>query len=101
MAVEDSCILAEAIARSQDDLTAALQNYERLRKPRTTRAQLGSRFRAKQNHLTSPFARLKRDLRIAYNSRFGADSTPGQAAAFYDYDVAVEDGFDSSPTAIA
>ena len=101
MAIEDSCILAEAIARSQDDLTAALQNYERIRKPRTTRAQLGSRFRAKQNHLTSPFARFKRDLRIAYNSRFGADSTPGQAAAFYDYDVAAEDGFGFRPSETA
>ena len=45
------------------------------------------------NHLVSPFARLKRDIRIAYNSRFGADSTPGQAAAFYEYDVAAEDGY--------
>jgi salicylate hydroxylase len=93
MAVEDACILAEAIGRAPDNLSAALMDYERLRKPRTTRAQLGSRFRAKQNHLVSPFARLKRDIRIAYNSRFGADSTPGQAAAFYEYDVAAEDGY--------
>lgn len=93
MAIEDACILSEAIARTPDDLDTALGDYERIRKPRTTRAQLGSRFRAKQNHLASPFARLRRDLRIAYNSRFGADSTPGQAAAFYEYDVAAEDGF--------
>jgi salicylate hydroxylase len=93
MAVEDACILAESIGRAPNDLSAALRDYERLRKPRTTQAQLGSRFRAKQNHLVSPFARLKRDLRIAYNSRFGADSTPGQAAAFYEYDVAAEDGY--------
>lgn len=93
MAVEDACILAESICRSPNDLSAALRDYERLRKPRTTRAQLGSRFRAKQNHLVSPFARLKRDLKIAYNSRFGADSTPGQAAAFYEYDVAAEDSY--------
>jgi len=44
MAMEDACILAESITRTPDDLSAALQNYERLRKPRTTRAQLGSRF---------------------------------------------------------
>tara|TARA_R110000868_G_scaffold11116_9_gene54503 strand:- start:7454 stop:8683 length:1230 start_codon:yes stop_codon:yes gene_type:complete len=93
MAIEDACILAESIGRAPDDLSAALADYERLRKPRTTRAQLGSRFRAKQNHLVSPFARLKRDIRIAYNSRFGADSTPGQAAAFYEYDVAAETGY--------
>ena len=93
MAVEDACILAESVGRMPDDLSAALQAYERLRKPRTTRAQLGSRFRAKQNHLVSPFARLKRDIKIAYNSRFGADSSPGQAAAFYEYDVAAENGY--------
>lgn len=93
MAMEDACILAESIGRAPDDLPAALQDYERLRKPRTTRAQNGSRFRARQNHLVSPFARLKRDIRIAYNSRFGADSTPGQAAAFYEYDVTAESDF--------
>lgn len=99
MAIEDACILAEAIAHTPDDLDAALSDYERIRKPRTTRAQLGSRFRAKQNHLVSPFARLRRDLRIAYNSRFGADTTPGQAAAFYEYDVAAEDGFGAGAAA--
>lgn len=93
MAIEDACILSEVIARAPDNLSEALLDYERIRKPRTTSAQLGSRFRAKQNHLVSPWARLRRDLRIAYNSRFGADSTPGQAAAFYDYDVAAEDDF--------
>ena len=93
MAIEDSCILAGSIGRAPEDCPAALLEYERIRKPRTTRAQLGSRFRAKQNHLVSPFARLKRDIRIAYNSRFGADSSPGQAAAFYEYDVAAEDGY--------
>lgn len=95
MAMEDACILAESIRHAPDDPPAALEAYERLRRPRTTKAQLGSRFRAKQNHLVSPFARLKRDIRIAYNSRFGADSTPGQAAAFYEYDVAAEDRFDA------
>lgn len=93
MALEDACILSEAITRANDDPASALQDYERIRKTRTTRAQMGSRVRAKQNHLVSPFARFRRDLRIAYNSRFGADRTPGQAAAFYEYDVAAEDGF--------
>ena len=54
MAVEDGCILAEAISWASGDLDAALGEYERIRMPRTTRAQLGSRFRAKQNHLASP-----------------------------------------------
>jgi salicylate hydroxylase len=99
MAIEDACILTEALARSPEDPDRALRNYERIRKPRATRAQLGSRFRAKQNHLVSPVARLRRDVRMAWNSRFGADSSAGQAAAFYDYDVAAEDGFDSGESA--
>lgn len=94
MAVEDSCILAESIARQPEDLDGALAAYERLRKPRTTRAQLGSRFRAKQNHLASPVARLRRDLRMAFNNRFGRDKSPNRAEWLYEYDVAAEDGFD-------
>ena len=93
MAIEDSCILAEAIVRSPSDLDTALADYERLRLPRATRAQLGSRHRAKQNHLASPLARLKRDLRMAYNARFGRDRSPNQAEWLYDYDVAAEAGF--------
>jgi salicylate hydroxylase len=99
MAVEDSCILAEAIARRPDDLDGALAAYERLRKPRTTRAQLGSRFRAKQNHLASPVARFKRDLKMALGNRFGRDKSPTRAEWLYEYDVAAEDGFGTEPVA--
>lgn len=93
MAIEDSCILAEAVARSPEDLDLALADYERLRLPRATRAQLGSRHRARQNHLASPLARLKRDVKMAYNARFGRDRSPNQAEWLYDYDVAAEAGF--------
>jgi salicylate hydroxylase len=95
MAIEDGCILAEAIARTPNDPQLALETYEEVRKPRATRAQLGSRVRAKQNHLVSPLARFKRDIRMAWNSRFGADSSAGQAAAFYNYDVSKADLFNS------
>jgi salicylate hydroxylase len=93
MAIEDGCILAEAVAGSPDRLTGALRDYERVRKPRTTRAQLGSRQRARENHLASPVARLKRDLRMAWRSRFGRDKSPTQAEWLYDYDVAAETDF--------
>jgi len=49
---------------------------------------LGSRQRATENHLPSPWARLKRDVRLALRSRFAADTTPHQAAWIYEYDVA-------------
>jgi salicylate hydroxylase len=88
MAIEDGCILAALLAEMWDDPTAALRRYERLRMPRTHKAQLGSRQRARENHLASPWARLRRDLRLAIRTRFGADKTPLQAAWLYDYDVA-------------
>lgn len=88
MAVEDACILASCIDTSPGDPAEALRRYESLRMPRTRRAQLGSRHRAKENHLTSPVARAWRDIRLSYRSRFGADKTPLQAAWLYEFDVA-------------
>lgn len=98
MAVEDGIVLAEAVKRSPDDLALALSDYERLRKPRSTQAQLGSRHRAKENHLVSPFARLKRDVRIAFRNRFGTDKSPTRADWLYDYDASAEDGYTAPHT---
>ena len=64
MAIEDGCILAAMIARHGDDLGAALVAYERMRAPRAKATVLGSRTRAKENHLASPWARFKRDVRL-------------------------------------
>jgi len=88
MAVEDGCILADRLAAMPEDPAAALRDYERRRMPRTRRAQLGSRYRAKENHLASPFARFRRDVRLAWQSRFGADKSANRGAWLYDYDVA-------------
>jgi salicylate hydroxylase len=93
MALEDACVLAAAIARQGDDLGAALATYERLRVPRTKAAVLGARARARENHLASPWARLKRDVTIALRERFGgADKTAFQVAWLYGYDVGKEMG---------
>ncbi len=61
-------------------IVISLGECERVRLPRTTRAQLGSRVRARQNHLASPFARFCRDVKMAWRSRAGADSSASQAA---------------------
>jgi salicylate hydroxylase len=91
MAIEDGCVLAAMIARQPDDLDAALVAYERLRAPRTRGAVLGSRERAKENHLASPWARLGRDVKFALRERFGArDNTAFQAGWLYEYDVGPE-----------
>jgi salicylate hydroxylase len=93
MAIEDGCVLAAMIARHGDDLGAALVAYEQMRAPRTKATVLGSRARAKENHLASPWARLKRDVRLALRERFGGrDNTAFQTAWLYDYDVGREMG---------
>ena len=58
--------------------------------PRVREAVLGSRARARDNHLTSRFARLKRDLRYAWRKRFGGDQTVLQAGRLYEYDAGRE-----------
>jgi 2-polyprenyl-6-methoxyphenol hydroxylase-like FAD-dependent oxidoreductase len=93
MAVEDGCVLAAMVARHGDDLDTALAAYERTRTPRATAAVLGSRARAKENHLASPWARLKRDVKFKMRERFRAgrgDGTAFQVGWLYDYDVAKE-----------
>jgi salicylate hydroxylase len=94
MAVEDACVLAAMIARHGDDLAGALTAYERMRAPRATAAVLGSRARAKENHLASPWARLKRDVKFAFRERFGGgrhgDTTAFQVGWLYGYDVGKE-----------
>ena len=87
MAIEDGCVLAATIVRQAGDLDAALLTYEQLRAPRTKAAVLGSRARARENHLTSRFAQFKRNVVFALRERFGSDSTAFQAAWLYEYDV--------------
>src|SRR4029453_5481875 len=59
MAIEDACVLSAPIARYAEDLDKALLAYERVRVPGARAAVLGSRERARENHLASPWARLK------------------------------------------
>lgn len=64
MAIEDGFVLAREVAASPDDIPAALQRYEAVRRPRTTDVQLAARIQANIFHLTSPAARLKRWLKL-------------------------------------
>jgi hypothetical protein len=67
-------------------------HYEQLRLPRTRRAVLGARARGEEMHLTSPWAQLKRNVKMALKHRLGRDKTGIQLGSFYDYDVAAESG---------
>ena len=91
-AIEDSCVLAATVARHADDLDAALASYERIRAPRAKAAVLGSRARAKENHLASPWAQFKRDVKFKLRETFGGggakrDNTAFQVGWLYEYDV--------------
>jgi salicylate hydroxylase len=91
MAIEDAVVLGAAVVRESNDLSAALVAYEQLRVPRTKAAVLGARERAKQNHLASPWARLRRDIGFALRERFGGkDNTAFQVGWLYGYDVGHE-----------
>jgi salicylate hydroxylase len=90
MAIEDGYVLAAMIAKQPGDLDAALADYERIRTPRAKAAVLGSRARAKENHLPSRFAQIKRDLKFALRERFGRDNTAFQVGWLYEYDVGRE-----------
>jgi salicylate hydroxylase len=93
MGIEDGCALGELVARLPDDLDEALRRYEDLRVPRTRRAVLGSRERAKLNHLPSRWARLKRDVEYLSRRVLYPDGTAHRVAWLYSYDVAAEEHY--------
>jgi salicylate hydroxylase len=90
MAIEDGYALAAAVAQRPDESGEALRHYEQLRLPRTRRAVLGARARGEEMHLTSPWAQLKRNVKMALKHRLGGDKTGIQLGWFYNYDVAAE-----------
>lgn len=88
MAIEDGYALADLVAQHPDNLAEALRQYERLRLPRTRRAVLEARARGKEMHLTSKWAQIKRNIRMAFQHRLGGDKTGLKLSEFYEYDVA-------------
>lgn len=64
-AIEDAAVLARCLAEGIEDPAAALQRYERLRIPRTTRLQTISHGRAHVNHLPDGTEQQARDAAYA------------------------------------
>ena len=93
-AIEDGCVLGAALDKLGDDPIAALELYERSRRPRASRVVLAARSRGDDNHLVSPIAALKRDALIALRRRLGTDVTGRGEAWIADYDA-------GSPSALA
>jgi salicylate hydroxylase len=90
-AIEDGCVLAAALGKLRDDPTAALQLYERSRRPRASRVVLTSRSRGDDNHLVSPVAALRRDVTIAVRKRLRADVTGRGEGWIAEYDAGSPD----------
>jgi len=63
-AIEDGCVLPAALAAMPDDVLAALQLYEQIRRPRASRIVLAARVQGTYNHLSSPFAIWRRELTL-------------------------------------
>ncbi|MDF5753080.1 FAD-dependent monooxygenase [Spongiactinospora sp. TRM90649] len=64
-AIEDAAVLARCLADQPTDPSAALERYERIRRPRATRVQQASRDRAETNHLPDGPAQQVRDESFA------------------------------------
>ena len=93
MGIEDGVVLAEWVARLPGDLDEALRRYEAMRVPRTRRAVIGSRERAKLNHLPSRWARFRRDVEYAARRVLYPDGTAHRVAWLYGYDVTAEEHY--------
>jgi salicylate hydroxylase len=90
-AIEDGCVLAAALDKIPDDPVAALQLYERSRRPRASRVVLTARARGDDNHLVSPIAALQRDIGIAIRKRLGRDLTGRGESWIAEYDAGSAD----------
>jgi salicylate hydroxylase len=91
-AIEDGCVLSAALSAMPDDVPGALGLYERARRPRTSRIVLAARAQGVYNHLSSPLAIWKRDLRMRLGRRTARQA--GQTDWIASYDP-------SSPNALA
>ena len=90
--------LAHYLDTLQDDPVAALRAYEDARIPRTRRAQLGSRARARENHLVSPWSRLRRNVGAWLQQRLTAANATDPLAWIFSYDVATLNNAPSATT---
>ncbi len=89
MAIEDGFVLARMLARGGTS-QAALADYERVRRPRTSRVQLVSRAQGQTFHLASPWARLPRDVKFAVR-HFTSRDKGFETDWLYAHDVTKDD----------
>jgi salicylate hydroxylase len=86
MAIEDAYALADSLWENQENASAALSQYEATRLARATNVQRAASARAKVNHLTSPWARLRRDVAYAVRKLLSPSKHTYQIEWIYGYD---------------
>lgn len=87
MALEDGLMLGLLLSQDHRTIGDRLSLYERLRLPRTARAQIGSRMRATENHLKSPVQRFIRNLKFKIRQHSNPKATLHKGEWLYGYDV--------------
>ena len=92
MAIEDAWVLSRMLENWEDETAKGFLEYERYRRPRTSRVQLGSRAQGQQFHLSDKWQVLKRNLRLGFGSRFLPDVAMQQLDWLHGYDCVK--GFD-------
>jgi salicylate hydroxylase len=91
-AIEDGAVLATALSAEPADPLTSLARYERTRRPRASRVVLAARERGLSNHLTSPWAAWRRDLKIVWRRHVYRRDPEGRGAAWLaDYDASSPD----------
>lgn len=81
MAIEDAWVLSRMLERWEDQPAGGLIEYERYRRPRTTRVQRASQQQGQDFHLADGWPALRRNFVLAMGSRL----LPEMAMARYDW----------------
>jgi salicylate hydroxylase len=81
-AIEDGAVMATALSADAADPLTGLARYEGTRRPRASRVVLAARERGLSNHLTSPWAAWRRDLKIAWRRRVNRHDPEGRGGAW-------------------
>lgn len=87
MALEDGLALGLLLSGRHRSIEDSLAMYEGARIARTARVQRGSRARAQENHLRSPFARWARNAKFKLRQFANPHATLHNGEWIYGYDV--------------
>jgi salicylate hydroxylase len=87
MAIEDAWVLSRMLEQWEDEPASGLIEYEKYRRPRTRRVQLGARAQGKIFHLTKPLDVWRRNAKLGFGSRFLPELAMQQSDWIYAYDA--------------